>query len=94
MSSNIAAQTRGPRIRWGAIVWGTVATVVSVAVLVIIGSPDRRAAFGTWLWSLGAGGFVMIGFLLVGFTILVLALLAMVRRVQRNGQVGASSGNS
>lgn len=72
-----------PRIRWGAIVWGTIVTVVMVAVLVILVSPDRRDAFATWLETLGTGGFVMIGILLAGFIILLLAVLAMVRRAQR-----------
>lgn len=71
------------RTRWAGIVWGTIFAAVGLATMLIVTSPDRRAGFGGWAASLTPGGFVVMGVLAFGCLILVLGLLAAVRRLQR-----------
>ncbi|KQV06277.1 hypothetical protein [Leifsonia sp. Root112D2] len=72
-----------PRTRWAGIVWGTVFAAVGLVTMLIVTSPDRRAGFGSWAATLTPGGFVVMGVLALGCLILVLGLLAAVRRLQR-----------
>ena len=71
------------RVRWAGILWGTIFAAIGLATALIVTSPDRRDAFGGWLGTLTPGGFVLVGVLTLGCLILVLGLLAAVRRLQR-----------
>lgn len=79
------APTRA-RTRWGAIVWGLIVVAVGVTTLVVVGSPVRRLAVSDWMDGLTPGAFWILSVLVVGAIILVLALLALVRRAQRRRQ--------
>ncbi len=78
-----AARVSTPRTRWGAIVWGAIVAVVATVTLIVIGSPGRRLAVANWLADLTPGTVWIFAVLVVGVIILVLALLALVRRAQR-----------
>ena len=74
------AATRGPRIRWAAIIWGAIAVVIAVVTLVITGSVERREAFLRWGSQLSGGDIWLLVVLVVGAFILLFGLLAVLRR--------------
>jgi hypothetical protein len=74
-----------PRIRFGAIAWGLLVCGIAGTVLTVIGTPDARTAFASWLGALTPGGYVLIGVLVLGGLILLWGLLGVIRRLQRRG---------
>jgi hypothetical protein len=75
--------TAKPRIRWGAVAWGLIAIAIAVTAMVITGSPDNRTAFAEWLAQLTAATMWLIAVFVVGGIILLLGLLAVLRRGHR-----------
>ncbi len=71
-----------PRTRWAAIVWGLIIAGIAATTLAIVGSPERRLAVSDWLATLTPGAFWVLLVLVVGVFILVLAVLALIRRAQ------------
>jgi uncharacterized membrane protein YcjF (UPF0283 family) len=72
-----------PRTRWGAALWGLLVVLAGTAVLTILSDRGRTAAFADWLGGLTVGAVVVILVLAAGGLVLLLALLALVRRAQR-----------
>lgn len=72
----------GPRIRWAGIAWGTIFCAIGLTTMLIAGSPARRDGFGDWIGQLGVGGIVLVGVLALGILILILGILAVIRRAQ------------
>jgi uncharacterized membrane protein YcjF (UPF0283 family) len=72
-----------PRIRFGAIVWGLVVLVTAVAAYAIGSSGVRRAEFSDWLGNLSGADAALILVITAGVVVLVLSLLALVRKAQR-----------
>ena len=72
--------TARPRIRWGAIAWGLIVCALAAMTMVITGSPDNRTAFVEWLGRLTPGTMWLIAVFVVGGVILLLGLLAALRR--------------
>lgn len=73
-----------PRVRWGAIAWGVILTSTAIGTLLVVGSPGRRAAFSNWLAEVTPATVALLATLFVGGLLLLLGLLAVIRRVQRN----------
>ncbi|MET4781072.1 hypothetical protein [Glaciihabitans sp. UYNi722] len=69
-----------PRIRWGAIAWGLIAIAIAVTVMVIVGSADNRLAFVAWMSRLTPASFGLLAAFVVGGLVLLLGLLAVLRR--------------
>jgi hypothetical protein len=78
-----AARQGRPRTRWAAIVWGLIIAGIAATTLAIVGSPERRQAVSDWAATLTPGAFWILSVLVVGMFILVLAVLALIRRAQR-----------
>ncbi|NEN07863.1 hypothetical protein G3T36_18560 [Diaminobutyricibacter tongyongensis] len=76
-----------PRTRWAAIVWGLIIAGIAATTLAIVGSPERRQAVSDWAATLTPGAFWILSVLVVGVFILVLAVLALIRRAQRRSAV-------
>ena len=72
--------TASPRIRWGAIAWGFIVCALAVMTMVITGSPENRTAFVEWLGRLTPGTMWLMAVFVVGGFILLLGLLAALRR--------------
>jgi hypothetical protein len=72
-----------PRVRAGAIAWGLVVMAIAVSVLVTVSSADSRELFADWVGRITPAGFAIGAVLAVGAFILLLAVLAIIRRVQR-----------
>ena len=81
--SEASAVRTAPRTRWAGIIWGAVFSALAVTVLVMVGSDERRAAFGVWASSLTVAGFTLVIVLALGCLLLLLGLLGAVRQVQR-----------
>ena len=73
-----------PRTRWAAIVWGLIIAGIAGTTLAIVSSPERRLAVSDWAATLTPGAFWILSVLVVGLLILVLAVLALIRRAQRS----------
>ena len=74
-----------PRIRWGAIVWGLIVCAIAAATLQVTRVAESREGFTLWLTRLTPGGIWLIVVLVTGGILLLLGLLAAVRRAQRAG---------
>ena len=72
-----------PRTRWAAIVWGLIIAGIAATTLAIVGSPERRLALSDWASTLTPGAFWVLSALVLGVLILILAVLALIRRAQR-----------
>jgi hypothetical protein len=72
-----------PRIRFGTIAWGLIVCAIAATTLAVIGDPERRDAFGSWLLQLDGRAAVNIAVLAFGALLLLLGLLAVIRRAQR-----------
>ena len=72
-----------PRTRWAAIVWGLIIAGIAGTTLAIVSSPERRLAVSDWVATLTPGAFWILSVLVAGVLILVLAVLALIRRAQR-----------
>jgi uncharacterized integral membrane protein len=70
----------GPRIRWAGIVWGLIVSAIAVVVLTVTGSASGRTAFLDWATTLTAGTVWLLVVLVAGALLLVLGLLALLRR--------------
>ena len=79
----VAAHYGRPRTRWAAIVWGLIIAAIAATTLAIVGSPARRLALSDWASTLTPGAFWILSVLVVGVFILLLAVLALIRRAQR-----------
>jgi TRAP-type C4-dicarboxylate transport system permease small subunit len=84
-SWTLTATTRSypPRTRWAAIIWGLIIAGIAATTLAIIGSPERRLALSEWAATLTWGEVWVLSALVLGVFILVLAVLALIRRAQR-----------
>lgn len=72
-----------PRIRFGTIAWGLIVCAIAATTLAIISDPERRAGFGGWLLQLDGRAAANIVVLAFGALLLLLGLLAVIRRAQR-----------
>jgi hypothetical protein len=72
-----------PRIRSGAIAWGLIVMATAGGVLFALADPARRAAFTAWLTTLTPGGAILVGVIALGTLLLLLGVLAVIRRAQR-----------
>lgn len=72
-----------PRIRFGAIVWGLLASGVAWLALSTVSSPSARSDFTEWLWGLNPGTITVIVILAVGGFILLQGALGLIRKAQR-----------
>lgn len=72
-----------PRIRWGAIVWGLIVCVIAATTLQVTRTSESREGFVLWLTRLTPGGIWLIVVLVAGGILLLLGLLAAIRRAQR-----------
>ena len=75
--------TRKPRIRAGAIAWGIIVSAASIAVLLIVTSPERRSSFVDWMNSLNVASISLLSVLALGVVILLITLLSGIRKAQR-----------
>ena len=82
-----AVRNARPRTRWAAIVWGLIIAGIAATILAIVGSPERRQVVSDWAATLTPGAFWILSALVVGAFILVLAVLALIRRAQRRSSV-------
>ena len=78
-----AARPARPRIRWGAVVWGLIVSASAVFILYIGGDAGQRRGFSAWLGGLTPVSIGLIVILAAGIAIMLIALLALVRRAQR-----------
>lgn len=74
---------RKPRLRAGAIAWGVIVSAASIAVLLIVTSPERRSSFVDWLNSLNVASVSLLSVLALGVVILLITLLSGIRKAQR-----------
>lgn len=72
-----------PRIRIGAVLWGLVLLAAGIAALWIATSPARRAAALDAVLGLDGLGWTVVVVVGLGATITLLALAAVIRRLQR-----------
>lgn len=72
-----------PRIRIGALLWGLVLLAVGSTVLWLATSPARRADALDTVLGLDGFGWTVVIVVTVGATITLLALAAVIRRLQR-----------
>lgn len=72
-----------PRIRTGAVIWGLLLTAVGAWVLWIASDPARRADALDAVLTLDPFGWTVIAVVTVGGLVTLLALAAVIRRVQR-----------
>ncbi len=82
VTATVPQRHERPRTRWAAIVWGLIIAGIAATTLAIVGSPERRLALSDWLATLTPGAFWILLVLVVGVFILVLAVLALIRRAQ------------
>jgi predicted outer membrane lipoprotein len=72
-----------PRVRGAGIVWGLLFAAFGVITALLLSDPQSRANFGAWTASLNPGGFAVVAALALGAFILVMGIIALVRRAQR-----------
>ena len=72
-----------PRIRVGAVLWGLVLVALAVAVLWAVANPARRSAALETVLTLSPLGWAVVVLVTLGATITLLALAAVIRRLQR-----------
>jgi uncharacterized integral membrane protein len=72
-----------PRIRFAGIAWGVLLATAALVLLGIVASPSRRAAAAEWLGSLQGDTVAIILAIVFGAVLVLSALLASVRRLQR-----------
>lgn len=73
-----------PRIRWGAITWGLIVSVIAAVTLSLAGSAQGRSDFADFLGDLTVGLATLIVVLVLGVVVLLLGLLAVIRKAQRS----------
>jgi hypothetical protein len=78
-----AARPARPRTRWGAVVWGLIVTATAAFILFIGSDAGQRSGFSIWLGGLTPVSIGLIVVLGAGIAIMLIALLAVVRRAQR-----------
>lgn len=71
-----------PRIRTGAVIWGLLLTALGAWVLWIASSPSRRSDALDAVMGLDAFGWTVIVLVAVGGFVTLLALAAVIRRMQ------------
>ena len=72
-----------PRIRVGAVLWGLVLLAAGGTVLWLASSPTRRADALDTLLGLDGFGWTIVAVVTLGATITLLALAAVIRRLQQ-----------
>jgi hypothetical protein len=72
-----------PRIRWGAVAWGLIVCGIAGATLQVTRTEGSREGFILWLTRLNPSGIWLIVVLVSGGILLLLGLLAAIRRAQR-----------
>jgi len=78
-----AAPLPRPRIRTGAALWGLVLIAVASYVLWAAATPERRESVVEAVLTLTPLGWTVVVVIAVGATITLLALAAVIRRLQR-----------
>ncbi len=73
-----------PRIRFAGIAWGVVLATAALVLLGVVTDPARRAAAADWLGTLQGDTVAIILALVLGAVLVLGALLATVRRLQRS----------
>ncbi len=73
-----------PRIRFAGIAWGVVFATAALVLLGVVTDPARRAAAADWLGTLEGDTAAIILALVLGAVLVLGALLATVRRLQRS----------
>ncbi|QTX03691.1 hypothetical protein [Agromyces archimandritae] len=77
------AAPAGPRIRWAAILWGTVFAVIAAVSLAVLLDAPRRIAFAEWIGALSPGLATLYGVLILGGIVLLVGLLGLIRGAER-----------
>lgn len=72
-----------PRLRWAAIIWGTVCAAIAGYGLWTLTSADRRDALRMWVTELTVASAIAYGLLAVGALVVILGLIGLLRRAQR-----------
>lgn len=83
VAGDAPAPARGPRIRWGGIVWGVFFAATAGAGLWIVGSVDHRGDVAAWFDRLTIATAVGTGILALGIVLLVAGLVGLLRRAQK-----------
>ncbi|RQP10497.1 MAG: hypothetical protein EAS51_08855 [Microbacteriaceae bacterium] len=78
-----AAPLPRPRIRTGAVLWGLVLVAIASFVLWAAATPERRESVVEAVLTLTPLGWTVVVVIAVGATITLLALAAVIRRLQR-----------
>jgi len=74
-----------PRIRFGALVWGLVVTVISAITLLITTDPSKSREFVAWIDGLTEPAIGLIALIALGALVLLIGLVSLLRQVQRRG---------
>lgn len=77
-----------PRIRFAGIAWGVLFATAALVLLGVVAAPSRRAAAAEWLGSLQGDTVTIILAIVFGAVLVLSALLASVRRLQRERAEG------
>lgn len=75
-----------PRIRYGALVWGLIVTVVSAITLIVATDPEKSREFITWIDGLSEPAIGLIALIALGGLILLLGLVSLLRQTQRRDE--------
>lgn len=78
----------GPRVRWGAIVWGLAFAAIAAVELWILVDPGRRLAATDWFASLSGVTATLVAVLAVGTLLLVAGVAGLARRLSRRAAPG------
>ncbi|MGO2660350.1 hypothetical protein [Mycetocola reblochoni] len=70
-----------PRLRVGAVVWGTLTLLLALAAVVVGSDPDRRDALADAIWTLPPSGAAAVALATVGGVIVLVALTRLLARV-------------
>ena len=81
-----------PRTRWAAIIWGAVFAAIALWALRVFGDVEGRIALAMWIGGLTPASAVGYLVLALGTLVLVLGLIAVLRRAQRRRETPPPSG--
>ncbi|WP_395244403.1 hypothetical protein ACGGZK_00955 [Agromyces sp. MMS24-K17] len=80
-SAAVPARPAGPRVRWGAIVWGLAFAAIAALELWILVDPSRRDATADWFASLSGVTAALVLLLAIGAVLLVAGIAGVARRL-------------
>jgi hypothetical protein len=83
LDSPAVAPMRGPRTRWGGIVWGLAFAALAVGGIWLASGAGRVDALAAWMRQLPTGTAVGYGILAIGGLLLVVGMVGLLRRAQR-----------